>query len=183
MRIVAGDLRGRRLKPPTNLPVRPTTDFAKESLFNILRNRIDFNECCGLDLFCGTGSISFEFISRGMKQMTAIDSNIRCIDFINKTKEEFKVENLFTLRSDVFVFLGRSKMQYDVIFADPPYDMNNFNLVPELVLKSFLKPDGLFVLEHSREHSYTDNPFFVEHRNYGKVNFTFFKNTIKDPIL
>lgn len=175
MRIVAGELRGRRLNPPTNIPVRPTTDFAKESLFNILRNKIEFSECTALDLFCGTGGISFEFVSRGIRQITSIDMNPKCIAFINKTKEQFGVDNLFALRQDAFVYLGRSKMQYDVVFADPPYEMQNFDLVPDLVLKSFLKPGGLFVLEHSKEHSYQDNPYFVEQRHYGKVNFTFFK--------
>lgn len=174
MRIVAGDLKGRRLMPPSNIEVRPTTDFAKESLFNILRNKIEFPECTALDLFCGTGGISFEFVSRGIRQITSIDINPKCIAFINKTKEQFKVDNLFALRQDAFVYLGRSKMQFDVVFADPPYDMQNFDLVPELVLQSFVKPGGLFILEHSREHSYEDNPYFSEHRNYGKVNFTFF---------
>ncbi|MGP1514610.1 MAG: RsmD family RNA methyltransferase [Bacteroidales bacterium] len=176
MRIVAGNLRGRRLNPPTNLSVRPTTDLAKESLFNILRNKIDFERCNALDLFCGTGNISFEFVSRGIRSITSVDINPKCINFINQTKEKFKTDNLFALRSDVFTYLGRSKMKFDVIFADPPYDMSKFDLVVELVLRSFLTPDGLFVLEHSIEHSYTDNPFFVEQRHYGKVNFTFFRN-------
>lgn len=175
MRIVAGDLRGRRLNPPTNIEVRPTTDFAKESLFNILRNRIDFEECSALDLFCGTGGISFEFVSRGIKQITSIDINPKCIAFINKTKEQFGVDNPLAIRQDVFTYLGRSKMSFDVVFADPPYDMKNFDIVPDLVLKSFVKEGGIFILEHSKEHSYTENPYFVEQRHYGKVNFTFFK--------
>lgn len=175
MRIVSGTLRGRRLNPPTNLPVRPTTDFAKESLFNILRNRVDFENSNALDLFCGTGNISFEFVSRGIRQITSVDINPRCINFINQTKEKFQVNNLFALRSDVFTYLGRSKMKFDIVFADPPYDMPKFDLVAPLVLESFLVPGGLFILEHSKEHSYTDNPFFVEQRHYGKVNFTFFQ--------
>ncbi|MBQ9313112.1 MAG: RsmD family RNA methyltransferase [Bacteroidales bacterium] len=182
MRIVAGELRGRRLNPPTNIQVRPTTDFAKESLFNILRNKIDFPMCSALDLFCGTGGISFEFVSRGIRQVTAVDINPKCIAFINKMKEQFKVDNLFTLRQDAFVYLGRSKMQFDVVFADPPYEMQNFDLVPELVLKSFVKPGGLFVLEHSKEHSYKDNPFFTEQRHYGKVNFSFFSVPLEQSI-
>lgn len=175
MRIVAGSLRGRRLNPPVNLPVRPTTDFAKESLFNILRNKIDFEQCNALDLFCGTGSISFEFVSRGIKSITSIDINPRCISFINQTKEKFKVDNLFALRSDVFVYLGRSKMKFDVIFADPPYDMDKFDLVHRLVLDNFLNPGGLFILEHPKEYSYTEHPYFKEQRHYGKVNFSFFQ--------
>lgn len=175
MRIVAGNLRGRRLNPPTNIQVRPTTDLAKESLFNILRNKMDFSSCNALDLFCGTGGISFEFVSRGIRSVTSVDVNPKCIAFINKMKDKFQVDNIFTIRSDAFVFLSRSKMQFDVVFADPPYDMDNFDLVPELVLKTFVKPGGLFILEHAKEHSYTENVYFSEQRNYGKVNFTFFK--------
>ncbi len=180
MRIVAGDLRGRRLNPPTNIEVRPTTDFAKESLFNILRNRVDFPSCSALDLFCGCGGISFEFVSRGIKNVTSVDSNPRCIAFINQMKDKFKVNNLFAIRSDAFVYLGRSKMQFDIVFADPPYQMDKFDLVPQLVLKSFVKPGGIFVLEHSKIHSYKDDPFFVEQRHYGKVNFSFFKVPLED---
>ncbi|MFA7081616.1 MAG: 16S rRNA (guanine(966)-N(2))-methyltransferase RsmD [Bacteroidales bacterium] len=175
MRIIAGELRGRRLKTPTNLPVRPTTDLARESLFNILRNKIDFEELNVLDLFAGTGSISFEFVSRGAKQVTSVDQDQRCIDFIKKSSKELEVENLFALRSDAFIFLGRSQMSFDLVFADPPYDLKQFDIIPELVLKSFVKPGGLFVLEHAKEHSFIENPHFIEQRNYGKVNFSFFQ--------
>lgn len=174
MRIIAGELRGRRLHPPTNLPVRPTTDLARESLFNILRNKIDFEEVNVLDIFAGTGSISFEFISRGVKQVTSVDSDHRCVDFIKQTAIDFGLENLFTIKNDAFIFLGRSQMSFDVVFADPPYDLKQFDIIPDLVLKSFVKPGGLFILEHSKEHSFKDNKFFSEQRNYGKVNFSFF---------
>lgn len=175
MRIIAGELRGRRLHPPTNLPVRPTTDLARESLFNILRNKVDFEEISVLDLFTGTGSISFEFISRGVKQVMAVDGDQRCVEFIKQTAKEFEIDNLFAMRSDAFIFLGRSQMSFDVVFADPPYDLKQFDIIPDLVLKSFVKPGGLFVLEHAKEHSFKEHPLFVEQRNYGKVNFTFFK--------
>src|SRR5574344_1713759 len=154
MRIISGSLRGRRLYPPVTLPVRPTTDMARESLFNILRNRVDFSQSMVLDLFAGTGAISFEFISHGAKQVVSVDQNSRCIDFIKKTAGEFKVSNLMTVRNDVFVFLGRSQMSFDVVFADPPYDLYQLELIPDLVLKSFLKEGGVFVLEHSRDHSF-----------------------------
>ncbi len=180
MRIVAGTLKGRRLNPPINLPVRPTTDFAKESLFNILRNRIDFENSNALDLFCGTGNISFEFVSRGIKSITSVDINQKCITFIHQTKEKFKVDNIYPLKSDVFVYLGRSKMQFDVVFADPPYDMEKFDLVAELVLKSFIAPDGWFILEHPKEHCYDTYPWFVEQRHYGKVNFSFFHRPLEE---
>ena len=175
MRIIAGELRGRRLHPPKNLPVRPTTDLARESLFNILRNKVDFQELSVLDLFTGTGSISFEFISRGVKQVMSVDGDQRCVEFIKQTAKEFEIDNLFAMRSDAFIFLGRSQMSFDLVFADPPYDLKQFDIIPDLVLKSFVKPGGLFVLEHAKEHSFKEHPLFVEQRNYGKVNFTFFK--------
>ncbi len=175
MRIIAGELRGRRLHPPTNLPVRPTTDLARESLFNILRNKVDFEEISTLDLFTGTGSISFEFISRGVKQAMAVDADHRCIDFIKQSAKEFEIDNLFAMRSDAFIFLGRSQMSFDLVFADPPYDLKQFDIIPDLVLKSFVKPGGLFILEHAKEHSFKEHPLFIEQRNYGKVNFTFFQ--------
>lgn len=179
MRIIAGELRGRRLHPPTNLPVRPTTDLARESLFNILRNKVDFEEISTLDLFTGTGSISFEFISRGVKQAMAVDADQRCIDFIKQAAKEFEIDNLFAMRSDAFIFLGRSQMSFDLVFADPPYDLKQFDIIPNLVLKSFVKPGGLFILEHAKEHSFKENPLFIEQRNYGKVNFTFFQQKEK----
>jgi 16S rRNA (guanine(966)-N(2))-methyltransferase RsmD len=175
MRIIAGELRGRRLKPPTSLPIRPTTDLAKESLFNILRNKIEFEQSEVLDIFAGTGGISFEFISRGVKRVTAVDINPKCIEFIKDTCESLTIKNLFALRSDVFGFLGRSQQSFDVVFADPPYDLKQFELVPTLVLRSFVKEGGLFILEHSKESDFKSNPFFIEQRTYGKVNFSFFK--------
>ncbi|MDR1846653.1 MAG: 16S rRNA (guanine(966)-N(2))-methyltransferase RsmD [Bacteroidales bacterium] len=174
MRIIAGTYKGRKLSPPQNLSVRPTTDLAKESLFNILRSRIDLEECDVLDLFAGTGSIGLEFISRGANRVVSVDSNQRCIDFIKKTVETLKIPNLFALKSDCFYFLGSSKQQFDIVFADPPYDLNKFDLIPSLVLKSFVKNGGLFILEHSKEHNFKESPHFVEQRNYGKVNFSFF---------
>ncbi len=175
MRIIAGELRGRRLTPPTNLPIRPTTDLARESLFNILRNKVDFEEISTLDLFAGTGSISFEFISRGVKQAIAVDADQRCIDFIKKSSADMKINNLLALRNDVFIFLGRSQMNFDVVFADPPYDLKQIKIIPDLVLKSFVKPNGLFIMEHPKDYSFKEHPYFLEQRHYGKVNFTFFK--------
>ncbi len=174
MRIISGYLKGRRLNPPLNLPVRPTTDMAREGLFNILNNRIDFEETRVLDLFAGTGAISVEFISRGAKYVTSVDESLKCIDFIKKTCTTLEIENLFALRADVFNFLGRSQQSFDLVFADPPYDLKQFDLIPSLVLKSFVKPGGMFILEHSKEHNFSDNPYFTEQRNYGKVNFSFF---------
>ena len=174
MRIVAGELRGRRLKPPMGLPVRPTTDMAKEALFNILRNRIEFEQVSVLDLFSGTGSISLEFISRGVMSVTSVEQNPKCIDFQRRTAEDLSINNFVPLRMDVFNFLGRSRQKFDVVFADPPYELKQFDIIPDLVIEKFLKPGGMFILEHSKEHKFETNPYFVEQRHYGKVNFTFF---------
>lgn len=175
MRIISGDLRGRRLYPPTDLPVRPTTDMAREALFNILRGRVEFECVDVLDLFSGTGTVGFEFISRGVRQLTSIDQNPKCIAFQRQTAERFGVDNFIALRMDVFNFLSRSRQKFDLIFADPPYELKQFDTVPELVLPKFLKPEGIFVLEHSKEHCFEKHPLFVEQRHYGKVNFTFFQ--------
>lgn len=175
MRIIAGELKGRRLYPPANLPIRPTTDLARESLFNVLRNKIDFEEIEVLDLFAGTGSISFEFISRGVKRVTSVDINHKCIDFIKDSSLKLEVDNLFTIKNDVFVFLGKSQLNFDLVFADPPYDLKQFDIIPDLILKSFIRPGGMLILEHSREHSFKKNKYFTEQRNYGKVNFSFFE--------
>lgn len=157
------------------MTVRPTTDFAKESLFNILNNRIDFEETSVLDLFAGTGSITYEFASRGAKDITAIDINRRCHEFIRATTASYGFSNIRTVRADVFAFLGFCKIQYDLIFADPPYDMKNISLLPDLIFNNKLLNDGgLFILEHSRDLNFSKYPAFKEHRNYGKVNFSMF---------
>ncbi len=177
MRIISGYLKGRRIVAPANLPVRPTTDMAKESLFNILNNRIDFEEVTVLDLFTGIGSISFEMVSRGAKQVTAVDLNFKCVEFINKKCKELEIDNMFAIRSDVFTFLQRTKTQYDVIFADPPYELPNLQEVPGLILeKNLLKEGGILIVEHPQSINFSDDPRLKEHRKYGKVNFSFFGN-------
>ncbi|MFA5782026.1 MAG: RsmD family RNA methyltransferase [Bacteroidales bacterium] len=175
MRIVSGTHKGRLIHPTSNMAVRPTTDFAKESLFNILNNRIDFEETSVLDLFAGTGSITYEFASRGAKDITAIDINPRCCEFIRTTAATYGFLNITAVRADMFAFLGFCKVQYNLIFADPPYDMKNISLLPDLIFNNKLLNDGgLFILEHSRYQNFTKHPAFFEHRNYGKVNFSFF---------
>ena len=176
MRIVSGKYRGRRLQPPANLPVRPTTDFAKEGLFNVLRNIVDFESSAVLDLFTGTGSISFEFLSRGVKKVTSVDANHRCIDFLKKTAGEFGIMNLQAVKSNAFVFLKHMNTKYDLVFADPPYDMEGIEALPDLVLTSgLLDIDGLFILEHSGHYNFGKHPNFSQVRNYGSVHFTFFR--------
>ena len=176
MRIVSGFLRGRRFNPPNNLPVRPTTDIAKESLFNILNNHLDFHNVKALDLFSGTGNISLELISRGCVSVTSIDNNFKCTDFISKTSEAFKIENIQVLKTNVFNFLKFNNTAFDFIFADLPYDMDNIESIPDIIFeKKLLTDNGFLVIEHSRDHNFENHPHFYEHRLYGKVNFSFFQ--------
>ena len=176
MRIVSGYLRGRKFHPTLNLPVRPTTDIAKESLFNILNNHLDFENIKALDLFAGTGNISLELISRGCISVTSIDSNFKCTDFIKKTAEAFKIENIQIIKTNVFNFLKFINTPFDFIFADPPYDMQGIPSIPDIIFeKNLLTTDGFLVIEHSREINFENHPHFYEHRLYGKVNFSFFK--------
>ncbi|HOT88072.1 MAG TPA: RsmD family RNA methyltransferase [Bacteroidales bacterium] len=181
MRIISGSHKGRVFRPGKNLPVRPTTDYAKESLFNILNNKIDFEELSVLDLFAGTGSISFEFASRGAKDVTSVDLSFHCVDFIHKTAESFQFSNIRTVKANCLSFIGYCKVQYDLIFADPPYDLKDIQTIPHLIFnKGLLKENGLFIIEHPQECDFSTFPFFSEHRNYGKVNFSFFMNKTKE---
>jgi len=181
MRIIAGALRGRRLNPPTTLPVRPTTDMARESLFNILNNYVDYEECSVLDLFAGTGAVSLEFISRGAKDVTSIDINAQCTDLIKSTAKQFNVNNIHVVRSDVFELIKRAYKKFDIIFADPPYALENLQQLPDLIFEhDMLSEDGIFVLEHPREYQFEQHPHFWQHRNYGKVNFTFFAQKLDE---
>ena len=181
MRIIAGTLRGRRLNPPQGLPVRPTTDMARESLFNIFNNYVDYEDCRVMDLFAGTGAVSLEFVSRGAKEVTSVEINNQCTEFINATAMQFGIRNLHVVRADVFDLLKRANRRFDIIFADPPYAIENLASLPDLVFeKQVLTNDGIFVLEHPREYSFEEHPHFWQHRAYGKVNFTFFANKIEE---
>jgi len=176
MRIVSGIYRGRRLQPPANLPVRPTTDFAKEGLFNVLSNLVDFESLKVLDLFTGTGSIAFEFLSRGAIEVTAVDANHQCISFIKKTAESFGARNIQPVKSNSFVFIKRMWTEYDLIFADPPYDLEGIESIPDLIFDSkLLAAKGMLILEHSVRYRFEQHPCFFQHRNYGSVNFTLFR--------
>ena len=181
MRIISGSLKGRRLNPPANLPVRPTTDMARESLFNILNNYVDYDDCTVMDLFAGTGAVSIEFISRGVREVTAIDINSACIDYIKHESTRLGINNLHVVRADVFDLLKRANRKFDIIFADPPYAVEELATLPELVFShQLLTEDGIFILEHPREYSFEEHPNFWQHRNYGKVNFTFFANKLDE---
>ena len=176
MRIISGKYKGRRIQPPTNITARPTTDFAKEGLFNLLNNRIDFEGISMLDLFAGTGGIGIEFVSRDCRNVTSVEQNERHIAFIRKVCSELKIENLTAIKTDIFKFIDTCHCKFDFIFADPPYDLKRLTEIPDLIFaKQLLAPDGLFVLEHSVKNSFENHPRFVEHRHYGNVNFSFFE--------
>ncbi len=149
--------------------------MAKESLFNILNNRIDFEEIKVLDLFAGTGNISMEFASRNAISVLSVDVNVRCIDYISKMITDLKFGNLSAIRANVFAFLARPAGSYDVIFADPPYDLAEREKIPELIFENkWLADEGLFILEHDKHINFKDHLFFAEERQYGKIHFTFF---------
>lgn len=177
MRIVSGSLRGRRIIAPKKLPVRPTTDMAKEGLFNILTHRIHFQDLEVIDLFAGIGSISFEFISRGTQRITAVDTNYDCIKFLTKTTEELDL-NLNIIKSDAFEFLEKTTFKADVIFADPPYDLplEDFEAIEKTIRdRALLSEDGLLIIEHSKHYSLAHIDTFTEQRRYGNSVFSFFK--------
>lgn len=181
MRIISGKYKGRRINPPANITARPTTDFAREGLFNLLASRIDFEDITVLDLFAGTGSIGIEFVSRGSRQVTAIEMNDRQLAFIRKACSELKIDNLLLIKSDVFKYITKARLQYDFIFADPPYDLKNLAELPDVIFSNnLLSADGLFVLEHSAKNDFSGHPNFSEHRKYGNVNFSFFKNNTEE---
>ena len=176
MRIISGKFRGRHFNPPKNITARPTTDFAKESLFNLLQNRLDFEGLNVLDLFAGTGSISLEFVSRGARSVTAVELAHTQQNFIISTSKSLDINNLTVIRGDVFKFLSNCRYKFDVIFADPPYALDTLAVLPDLIFDgNLLLSDGIFVLEHSAAYDFSAHPHFQEHRNYGNVHFTFFK--------
>ena len=176
MRVISGLYKGRHFDVPRSFKARPTTDFAKENLFNVLTNLMDFSEgVTDLDLFAGTGSISLELLSRGCDKVVSIEKDRDHYQFINKVMREIKTSNSLVLNTDVFKYLQRCNMQFDFIFADPPYDLPRFAQVPELVLNSSLVHDGtLFIMEHPREHDFSALAHFLQQRVYGKVNFSLF---------
>ena len=176
MRIVSGKFKGRIIQPPKNLRARPTTDFAKENLFNVLNNRMDFDGIDVLDLFAGTGSISYEFASRGAATVTAVEINSVHVNFIKSTAHGLGIENIFVVRANAFLYIKGVKKQFDVVFADAPYDIEGSETLPNMVFgHEILKSGGVFILEHSRNLSFESHEYFFESRSYGSVHFTFFK--------
>ena len=176
MRVIGGKFRGRRINPPGNFKARPTTDFAREGLFNVLNNRVDFQTISVLDLFSGTGSISYEFASRGAATVHLVEKDIRHISGIKRIIKDLGFENIRPIHIDVNAYLKTCSVKYDIIFADPPYDLAWLKELPNLVTQAgVLKENGFFILEHPKGLSFTSHELFFEHRNYGGVNFSFFK--------
>lgn len=178
MRIISGTHKGRRIQAPKNLPVRPTTDMAKEALFNILRSKKDVHSATILELFAGSGNMSYEFASRGATHILAVDKHKACVSFIKKTATqlEFPIDSLI---SDVFSFLEKHKGSYDIIFADPPYGLEEkeFHKLADLVMNNdLLKEDGLFIMEHSKHTDLSEHPSLESSRRYGGTVFSFFKH-------
>lgn len=177
MRIISGKLGGRRIKPPQKMPhTRPTTDIAKEGLFNILQNRISFDGISTLDLFGGTGSISYELASRGASELTIVEKDPAMHQFIRTTLNELKIENAEVIRMDIFQFLQNHSKQYDFIFAGPPYALGTIDEIPKIILgQSLLATNGVFVLEHTPRNQYELFEGFWFQRNYGTTVFSFFR--------
>lgn len=175
MRIISGKYKGRIISPPKNFKARPTTDMARESLFNILSNTIDFDKINVLDLFSGTGSIGFEFASRGAEYVEMIDLNFKHYKHLKDTSEMMAIDNVQIIRADFFQYIRKIRKSFDIVFADPPFDMENFETVPRLIIESGLMGEkGLFIMEHSRSFNFKNLDGFTEQRNYGGVNFSFF---------
>lgn len=178
MRIIRGKYGHRRFDVPRNITARPTTDFAKENLFNVLENITEIEGASVLDLFAGTGAISLEFLSRGAADVTAVEMAATQANFIKKVKETLGDEALTVIRGDVFKFVATCRKKFDIIFADPPYDHKDFEKVPRLILESqMLKEGTLVIIEHSKERDFTMLPGFSQQRVYGSVNFSIFKIT------
>ncbi len=176
MRIITGIYKGRRFDVPRSFKARPTTDFAKENIFNVLNAYIDFEGASALDLFSGTGSISMELVSRGCSQVVSVEADRDHHSFIRSCLKKLDTDVCIPLRGDVFRFLRSCHAQYDFIFADPPYALDKIKEIPSIIFtKDLLKPEGIFVLEHGKDEDFSTDPHFVGHRAYGSVNFSIFK--------
>ena len=176
MRIIGGEFGGRKINPPSKMPyTRPTTDVAKEGLFNVIENNLDISSLKTLDLFGGTGSISYELSSRGAKDITVIEKDNSMYEFIKKTAKELKLENLRVIKMDVFRFISQCSEKFNLIFAGPPYALTTIDELPKLIFeKQLLNPKGWFVLEHTPRNNYKNFPFYATERNYGTTIFSIF---------
>ena len=175
MRIITGIYKGRHFDIPRTFKARPTTDFAKENIFNVLMQYVDFEDAQALDLFSGTGSISLELVSRGCRQVVSVELDRDHHRFIQECLKKLNTDKCVPIRGDVFRFLKSCKQQYDFIFADPPYALKELPQIPDIIFeRQLLKEEGLFVFEHGKDYDFSAHPHFLEHRSYGSVNFTLF---------
>ncbi len=176
MRIISGKFGGRKFYPPARIPARPTTDIAKEGLFNTLEHMLDIEECKSLDIFGGTGSISYELASRGAGSLTLVEKDNTTVQFIKKTVKELGIGDQFTIvKADVFKFMKQCTEDFDFIFAGPPYALKEIDEIPIIVFeRKLLRPGGIFVLEHTPRNDYQQDPHFIKTKNYGTTIFSFF---------
>ena len=182
MRIITGKYKGRHFDIPRTFKARPTTDFAKENIFNVMIQYVDFDGATALDLFSGTGSISLELLSRGCSQVVSVELDRDHHRFIQDCLKKLQTDTCIHIRGDVFRFLKSCKQQYDLIFADPPYALKELTTLPDIIFeKQLLKEEGIFVLEHGKDHDFSGHPHFKEHRQYGSVNFSIF-TTEEKPV-
>ncbi|MCQ2221738.1 MAG: RsmD family RNA methyltransferase [Prevotella sp.] len=182
MRIITGQYKGRHFDVPRSFKARPTTDFAKENIFNVLNGYMDFDEASALDLFAGTGSITLEMLSRGCKDVVSVEMDRDHSAFIRQCLQKLGEERCSLIRGDVFRFLKSCKRKFDFIFADPPYALPDLPKIPDLVLGNADDPEscllaegGIFVFEHGKQNDFSQHPRFIEHRSYGSVNFSLFR--------
>lgn len=184
MRIITGQYKGRHFDIPRSFKARPTTDFAKENIFNVLNAYIDFEDAMALDLFSGTGSISLELLSRGCKNVVSVEADRDHYAFIKQCLAKLGTDRCITIRGDVFRFLKTCHQQFDFIFADPPYALKQLKEIPDIVLSgNLLTDDGIFVFEHGKDYDFSSHPHFVEHRSYGSVNFSLFTSREREGAL
>ena len=180
MRIITGQYKGRHFDIPRTFKARPTTDFAKENIFNVLNAYIDFEGTTALDLFSGTGSISLELLSRGCSTVVSVEADRDHHAFIKQCIAKLATDRCMTIRGDVFRFVKSCRQQFDFIFADPPYALKELSSIPDLIFsRDLLKPDGIFVFEHGKDNDFSSHPCFVEHRSYGSVNFSLFRSVVE----
>lgn len=176
MRIITGQYKGRHFDVPRTFKARPTTDFAKENIFNVLNGYVDFDGAAALDLFAGTGSISLELLSRGCAQVVSVEKDRDHANFIAQCMKKLGTRDNILIRGDVFRFLKACHQQFDLIFADPPYALPELPTIPDLIFQhELLKPEGILVFEHGKGNDFSGHPHFVEHRAYGSVNFSLFQ--------
>ncbi len=176
MRIIGGKYKGRRISVPSSFRARPTTDFARVGLFNILSNTWDFEQLAVLDLFAGTGSIGFEFASRGAGRVDMVEMDARSVRHLEKTSSDLAAENIKVYRSDALKFITHSPRSYDIVFADPPYDLEIIPAIPDQVFKTnIVVEEGWLILEHGKKHAFGTHPRFAEVRKYGSVHFSIFR--------